>query len=125
MAYNTNSKVRRSNAGPGAMHSLRSASTLASSTGTHYEFDLGGSYAKFGLQVTAATTTVNKVNLEGSIGGSTFFTIAGSTWIGGTNENGDIIWVTGFPCTKIRATVAAVVASSSDPAITAYISAGG
>ena len=124
MAYDTTTEIRRASGNPGAMHSLRNASSAASSSGSHFEYDLGGTYSSFGIQVTSATTVVNKVSLEGSIGGTTFFTIAGTTWTGGTNSNGDILWVTGKPCTKIRATVQAAVASSSDPLINAWIAAG-
>jgi hypothetical protein len=93
------------------------------------QFALGQGYSKFGLQVRTDTTAAHKVELQGSISGgsSDFQTIVGSTWVIGTQSQGDIVWVnsTGVPTVNyIRATVAAVAKSSSDPGIDAWISAG-
>lgn len=88
------------------------AHSAASSTSNGTEFNLGGGYNTFSLEVTHATTVCSvalQVSLSG--GSSSWTTIL--TWAASSDSSGDIKGYSSGAYTRIRAPLTAVSSSGS------------
>lgn len=116
----------RKPSGPMAIQALTSASATGASTG----FQLGQAFHQFGLQVVVSDTsavTGATLSLEGSLNGTHWSGLSGSTWTLGSQASGDLVFVSGVPVNHIRTTVHSLTtstASTGTARLDAWISAG-
>ena len=117
MAYA--SKVAPQHRNPGSIQVLNNAITTGSTASTHFQYSVGQAYSNWAFQVVTGTTKADKLHLQGSLDGTNFTNIAGSTWVySASNPSGATIWVTGKAAVHVRAVFATKATTSG---VDAYV----
>jgi len=93
--------------------------TDSTSTGTSTGYNLGGTYGSFSIQATYSTARVSalKVYLQGSLNGTNYGDISGSTWDLTSEGYGGLKFVTGKPVSHVRSVLDTLTLSTGSTAL--------
>lgn len=119
-SYASQKAGKRSASNSGAQQVLASAAS-SPTTGTANAVDFGNTYANWAFQLVTGSTKADIWELEASLDGTNWGTLAGSTFtVSGTLPSGGIVYVSGAAAQYIRATLN-TRASGTSQSFTAYV----